>query len=150
VLTADCQPVLFADRQAGVIGTAHAGWKGTLNGVLEATVDEMESNGASRRRIVAVIGPAISQSAYEVGPEFRDEFVSSAPGNTRFFSDSTGDRYRFDLPAYSLHRLCKAGVAYAEWTRHCTYSDAARFYSYRRSIHRREDDYGRLLSSIRL
>ncbi len=150
VLTADCQPVLFADRQAGVIGAAHAGWKGALNGVLEATVDAMEANGATRKRIVAVIGPAISQSAYEVGPEFLDEFVSGAPDSTRFFSDGARDRYRFDLPAYSLHRLHKAGVAHAEWTRHCTYSDAARFYSYRRSIHRQEDDYGRLLSSIRL
>ncbi|MCY3995378.1 MAG: peptidoglycan editing factor PgeF [Rhodobacter sp.] len=150
VLTADCQPVLFADRRAGVVGAAHAGWKGTLNGVLEATVDAMESNGAIRTRTVAVIGPAISRSAYEVGPEFRDEFVSDTPENARFFSDGAGDRYRFDLPAYSLYRLRKAGIAHAEWTGHCTYSDAARFYSYRRSIHRREDDYGRLLSSIRL
>lgn len=150
VLTADCQPVLFADRDAGVIGAAHAGWKGALRGVLEATVDAMEAAGAKRERIVAVIGPSISQSSYEAGPEFLDEFQSSDPDNVRFFANGKGDRYQFDLPSYSLRRLRTAGVAHAEWTRHCTYSDAARFYSYRRSVHLREADYGRLISSIRL
>ena len=150
VLTADCQPVLFADRTAGVIGGAHAGWKGALHGVLEATLGAMEAAGAKRERVVAVIGPAISQSAYEVGPEFLDEFQSCDPGNVRFFANGKGDRYQFDLPSYSLHRLRTAGVAHAEWTRHCTYSDETRFYSYRRSVHRQESGYGRLISSIRL
>ncbi len=150
VLTADCQPVLFADREAGVVGAAHAGWKGALGGVLEATVDAMESAGAIRERVVAVIGPAISQRAYEVGPEFLDEFQFSNPDNVRFFANGKGDRYQFDLPAYSLHRLRLAGVAHAEWTRHCTYSDDLRFFSYRRSVHRQEADFGRLISSIRL
>ena len=150
VLTADCQPVLFADRQAGVVGAAHAGWKGALNGVLEATVEAMEAVGAARERIVAVIGPAISQSAYEVGLEFLDEFQAADPENLRFFANDEGGRYQFDLPAYSLHRLRTAGLAQAEWTGHCTYSDSRRFYSYRRSVHRKEADYGRLVSSIRL
>jgi len=150
VLTADCQPVLFADRKAGVIGAAHAGWRGALHGVLEATVDAMVAAGAIRERIVAVIGPAIGQDSYEVGPEFLDMFRSSDPGNLRFFATGEGDRYRFDLPGYGLSRLRAAGIAHAEWTRHCTYSDDTRFYSCRRGLHRREADFGRLISSIRL
>ncbi|KZY31281.1 polyphenol oxidase [Roseovarius sp. HI0049] len=150
ILTADCQPVLFADRQAGVIGAAHAGWRGALDGVLEETVDRMEALGATRGDIVAVIGPSISQQAYEVGPEFLDDFMAEDPDNHRFFANGEGDRYLFDLPSFGLHRLRKAGVGHAEWTRHCTYSDAARFYSYRRATHAGEADYGRLLAAIRL
>ena len=150
VLTADCQPVLFADRKSGVIGAAHAGWKGALHGVLEATISAMESIGAMRERIVAAIGPAISVTAYEVGPEFLDEFRNSDPESVRFFANGDGDRYQFNLPGYSLNRLREAGIAQAEWTGHCTYSDSARFYSYRRSVHRRESDYGRMISSVRL
>lgn len=150
ILTADCQPVLFADRQAGVIGAAHAGWRGALDGVLEETVDRMEELGARRDDIVAVIGPAISQQAYEVGPEFLDDFMADDPDNHRFFANGEGDRYQFDLPSFGLHRLRQAGVGHAEWTRHCTYSDAARFYSYRRATHAGEADYGRLLAAIRL
>ncbi len=150
VLTADCQPVLFADAKAGVIGAAHAGWRGALDGVLEATVEAMESLGASRAGIRAVIGPSISQRAYEVGPEFLDEFMADDPANHRFFANGNGDRYLFDLPGYGLHRLRTAGVGHAEWTRHCTYSDAARFFSYRRATHAGEADYGRLISVIRL
>lgn len=150
VLTADCQPVLFADPAAGVIGAAHAGWRGTRDGVLEATIDAMEALGADRGRILAIIGPTISQAAYEVGPEFFDRFRDEDPGLTRFFTKGAGDRLLFDLPAYGLHRLREAGVQHAEWTRHCTYSDESRFYSYRRSCHRNEADYGRLLSTIRL
>ncbi|WP_375689515.1 peptidoglycan editing factor PgeF [Pseudooceanicola sp. LIPI14-2-Ac024] len=150
VLTADCQPVLFADPEAGVIGATHAGWRGTLDGVLEATLDAMEGLGADRTDIVAVIGPSISQRAYEVGPEFLDHFVDEDPGNTRFFANGEGDRYMFDLPAYGLHRLRQAGVGHAEWTRHCTYSDPDRFFSYRRATHLGEADYGRLISTIRL
>lgn len=150
VLTADCQPVLFADRDAGVIGAAHAGWKGAIGGVLEATVDAMVELGATREAITAVIGPSISQRAYEVGPEFLDDFLMDDPNNSRFFANGEGDRYMFDLPAYGLHRLREAGVGHAEWTRHCTYSDPERFYSYRRSVHQKEADYGRLITLIRL
>ncbi|MCP3971896.1 MAG: peptidoglycan editing factor PgeF [Rhodobacteraceae bacterium] len=150
ILTADCQPVLFADAQAGVIGAAHAGWKGALGGVLEATVEAMVAIGATRERIAAVIGPAISQRAYMVGPEFFETFLEAEPRNARFFADGDGDRYLFDLPGFGLHRLHQAGVAQAEWTRHCTYSDDTRFFSYRRSVHRKEADYGRLMAAIRL
>ena len=150
VLTADCQPVLFADPQAGVIGAAHAGWRGALDGVLEATLDAMEALGAARENITAVIGPSISQRAYEVGPEFLDDFIAEDPANSRFFANGEGDRYLFDLPAYGLHRLRRAGVGQAEWTRHCTYSDPVRFFSYRRTTHAKEADYGRMISAIRL
>ena len=150
ILTADCQPVLFADRKAGVIGAAHAGWRGTLDGVLEATIEAMEALGADRANISAVIGPSISQSAYEVGPEFLEEFMDDDPENQRFFINGPGDRYLFDLPSYGLARMRAAGVGDAEWTRHCTYRDADRFYSYRRATHAGEADYGRLISAIRL
>ncbi|WP_170331939.1 peptidoglycan editing factor PgeF [Ruegeria arenilitoris] len=150
ILTADCQPVLFADTDANVIGAAHAGWRGALDGVLEETLDAMEALGAKRENTVAVIGPSISQRAYEVGPEFLDEFVADSPENLQFFANGNGDRLQFDLPAFGLHRLRQAGVGQAEWTRHCTYSDPDRFYSYRRSTHAKEADYGRLISAIRL
>jgi YfiH family protein len=150
VLTADCQPVLFADPEAGVIGAAHAGWKGALSGVLGKTVDAMEALGASRSRISAVIGPTISQRAYEVGPEFFDAFVAEDPTFARFFAGGEGDRMMFDLPALGLHLLRDAGIESAEWTRHCTYSDPDRFFSYRRATKAREADYGRLISAIRL
>lgn len=150
VLTADCQPVLFADAEAGVVGAAHAGWRGALDGVLEATVEAMEALGARRRAISAVIGPCISQAAYEVGPEFLDAFRDEDPANTRFFANGTGDRLLFDLPGFGLHRLRTAGVGQAEWVRHCTYRDSERFYSFRRTTHSGEADYGRLISVIRL
>lgn len=150
ILTADCQPVLFADTENGVIGAAHAGWKGALAGVLESTIDAMEALGAKRSSIAAVIGPTISQRAYEVGPEFLDAFLAEGDENSRFFANGEGDRYLFDLPAYGLFRLREAGVGHAEWTRHCTYSDPERFYSYRRTTHAGEADYGRLISVIRL
>lgn len=150
VLTADCQPVLFADHTNQVIGAAHAGWRGALDGILETTIDAMCGLGAQRDAISAVIGPSISQRAYEVGPEFFDTFMAEDPDNARFFANGEGDRMHFDLPAFGLHRLRSAGVASAEWTRHCTYSDADRFYSYRRSTHAKEADYGRLIAAIRL
>lgn len=150
ILTADCMPILFADPDAGVIGAAHAGWRGALTGVLEATIDGMVGLGAERARINAVIGPCISQQAYEVGPEFFEEFQSEDPDSTRFFANGKGDRHLFDLPGFGLQRLREAGVATAEWTRHCTYSDPRLFYSYRRSVHGSEADYGRLISVIRL
>jgi len=117
ILVADCQPVLFADHDAGVIGAAHAGWKGALAGVLEATLDAMEALGAARENIHAVIGPCISQRAYEVGPEFFEDFVAEDPEFARFFANGEGDRMMFDLPALGLHRLRSAGVGSADWTR---------------------------------
>ncbi|MGO4908565.1 peptidoglycan editing factor PgeF [Pseudorhodobacter sp. W20_MBD10_FR17] len=150
ILTADCQPVLFADPIAGVIGAAHAGWRGVKDGVLESTLDAMEALGATRANITAVIGPCISQAAYEVGPEFMESFIDDTPENARFFAGGKGDRVLFDLPAFGLTKLRAAGVGHAEWTRHCTYSDAERFFSYRRTTHLNEADYGRLISVIRL
>lgn len=150
VLTADCAPVLLADAAAGVVGAAHAGWKGALGGVLEAILDAMVTLGARRERTVAAIGPTISQRAYEVGPEFVERFLDEDPGYGRFFAGGRGDRAMFDLPGFCLHRLREAGVDDAAWTGHCTYSDAARFYSYRRSCHAGEPDYGRLVAAIAL
>lgn len=150
ILTADCTPVLFADREARVIGAAHAGWKGALGGVLEATLDAMASLGAENGRIVAAIGPVISQRAYEVGPEFVERFLDDDPDTARFFAGGRGDRAMFDLPGFCLARLREAGVGEVEWTGHCTYSDETRFYSYRRSCHRDEPDYGRLVAALAL
>ncbi|WP_281823876.1 peptidoglycan editing factor PgeF [Jannaschia rubra] len=149
VLTADCQPVLFHAPGAGVVGAAHAGWKGALAGVLEATVDAMVALGAERGDIRAAIGPTISQRAYEVGPELLDTFMAEDPDASRFFANGQNDRYLFDLPGYGLHRLRSAGVE-AGWIGHCTYGDPARFYSYRRSTHAGQADYGRLIAAIRL
>lgn len=145
VLTADCQPVLFADSRAGVIGVAHAGWRGALNGVIEATVQAMRDAGAEQ--ITAVIGPTISQRAYEVSPDFMEEFLGEDPENQRFFAGGPNGRPMFDLPSYGLSRLRAAG-AEAEWCGHCTYSDPDRFFSYRRATHQRQADYGRLISAI--
>jgi YfiH family protein len=150
ILTADCEPVLFGDPDAGVIGAAHAGWKGALYGVLEATIDAMVALGATRENISAVVGPCISQRAYEVGQDFMQVFLDVDPGYDRFFAGGAGDRVQFDLPGFGLHRLRGAGIGNAEWTRHCTYGDPDRFYSYRRTTHRNEADYGRLISTIRL
>lgn len=150
VLTADCQPVLFADAAAGVIGAAHAGWRGAKDGVLEATVAAMVSLGARREAIAAVIGPTISQAAYEVGDEFVEAFIDEDRENARFFAGGPNGRAMFDLPAFGLSRLRAAGVGHAEWTRHCTYRDPERFFSFRRTTHAGEADYGRLISVITL
>ncbi|HEY0274475.1 MAG TPA: peptidoglycan editing factor PgeF [Paenirhodobacter sp.] len=150
VLTADCEPVLFADRRAGVIGATHAGWKGALNGVLEATIDAMEGLGAARADITAVIGPCISQRAYEVGEDFMQTFLMEDDAYARFFAGGPNGRPMFDLPSFGLYRLREAGVGAAEWIGRCTYSDPDRFYSYRRTTHRGEADYGRLISVIGL
>lgn len=150
VLTADCAPVLLSDNQAGVVGAAHAGWKGALGGVLEAAVAAMQEMGANRGRITAVIGPTISQRAYEVGPEFVERFLDEDMNHARFFAGGAGDRAMFDLVGFCLHRLRETGVGIAEWTGHCTYSDADRFFSYRRATHAREPDYGRLVAAIAL
>ena len=150
VLTADCQPVLFADKVAGVIGAAHAGWQGALSGVLDSTIDAMVGLGAARENIVAVIGPSISQKAYEVGADFAERFIDEDHANARFFANGKGDKMQFDLPAFGLARLRAAGIKDAAWTQHCTYADEQRFYSYRRTTHRKEADYGRLIAAIRL
>jgi len=147
--SADCGPVLFADLQARVVAAAHAGSKGALAGILEAAIEAMERLGAERGRIVAVLGPTISGNAYEVGPEFVARFVEVDPENARFFrpSEHKGHAY-FDLPAYIVMRLTRAGLGAVHDLALCTYGDEARFYSYRRATHRREPDYGRLLSAI--
>lgn len=150
ILTADCQPVLFADRAAGVIGAAHAGWQGAIDGVLETTLDAMEGLGASRANTNVVIGPSISQRNYEVGQEFLERFMDDDPDTSRFFVNGAEGKYQFDLTGFGLARLRAAGVEQAEWTGHCTYADPARFYSYRRATHLGEADYGRLIASIRL
>ncbi len=150
ILTADCQPVLFADTDARVIGAAHAGWKGALDGVLEATIAQMEALGATRGNIAAVIGPSISQPNYEVGPEFREAFVKADPRFDRFFMQGKDDRFHFDLPGFGLFQLKQSGIKAAAWTHHCTYADPQRFYSYRRSVHEKQADYGRLIAAVRL
>lgn len=147
VLSADCAPILLADRTAGVVGAAHAGWRGALDGVGAAVVAAMEVAGARRDRIAAVVGPAISQAAYEVGPEFVERFLDEDRDAARFFAGGRGDRARFDLPSFVLARLRAEGVT-AEWTGHCTYRDPARFYSYRRACHEGAPDYGRMMAAI--
>ncbi len=148
ILTADCAPVLFEDRSAGVVAAAHSGWRGAVSGILEATLDKMVTLGAQRDGIAACVGPCISQRAYEVGPEFVEEFADTDPAFTQYFAQGEGDRALFDLPRFVMDRLRAAGVAEAAWTGHCTYSDPQRFFSYRRSCHNSEPDYGRLISVI--
>ncbi len=148
VLTADCGPVLFADAEAGVIGAAHAGWRGAVGGVLENTVAAMEALGAARGRIAAVLGPTIARASYEVGADFRDTVAALSPSNDGFFSPSVRDgHFMFDLPAYIAGRLRLAGVDAAD-TALCTYGDEERFFSFRRTTHRGEPDYGRQMSAI--
>ncbi|MDF1609682.1 peptidoglycan editing factor PgeF [Hoeflea sp. YIM 152468] len=148
VLTADCGPVLFADPEAGVIGAAHAGWRGAFDGVVEATIAAMQRLGADPGRIAAVLGPSISQSHYEVGPEFIDRFIDADPTNTVYFraSDKSGHAL-FDLRQLTVDRLSRAGVK-AEMLSDCTYADEEAWYSYRRATHRNEPDYGRQVSAI--
>ena len=151
VLTADCGPVLFADAEAGVIGACHAGWKGALTGVTDSTIAAMEQQGALRDRIVAALGPTISRASYEVGPEFPAPFLAQDAGHSRYFTPSTKQgHFMFDLPRYILMRLKKADLKEAHDLALCTYSDEARFFSYRRATHRSEKDYGRLVSAIAL
>lgn len=149
VTTADCGPVLFADVGAGVVGAAHAGWRGALTGVLEATLDAMEKLGAKRSDTVTAVGPLIRQDNYEVGAEFVDAFLKADADNARFFRDSGKPGHaRFDLPGYIVRRLERAGVPRIEDLGLCTYADPARFFSYRRSQHRAEADYGRHVNAI--
>jgi YfiH family protein len=150
VLAADCAPVLFADPAAGVIGSAHAGWKGALGGVVESVVALMETLGAKRARMRAAIGPCISQASYEVGPEFRERFVADAAKNSQYFVSSTRDaHWRFDLPAYVAARVTASGVA-VDSIAACTYEDEEGLFSFRRATHRAEPHYGRNLSAIML
>jgi YfiH family protein len=149
VLTADCAPVLFADGEAGVIGAAHAGWRGALSGIVEATVKAMEKLGASPARITAVIGPAISQKAYEVGSEYLEQFLAAEPDSGPFFiTDESSGEPHFDLPGYVGERLARAGVGQIADLGLCTYCEETRLFSYRRSQHHGEEDYGRQISAI--
>jgi YfiH family protein len=154
ILTADCAPVLLADPAARVIGAAHAGWKGAHGlgsggGVLEAAIEAMEKLGAARARIVAAIGPCISQQSYQVGWEFRDKFLELGLRNRKFFtaSDKEG-HYHFDLEGYAAHRLTAAGVGAVEKLGVCTYPPENGFFSFRRTTHAGEPDYGRQVSAI--
>jgi YfiH family protein len=148
--TADCGPILLADASAGIIGAAHAGWRGALAGIAESVVAAMEGLGARRERIVAVLGPTISRDNYEVGPEVRTAFLAQASDNDRFFLPSPASgRFMLDLPRYIVARLAAAGVE-ASALHLCTYGEPDRFFSYRRATHRHEADYGRLLSAITL
>jgi YfiH family protein len=150
VSTADCGPVLFADPQARVIGAAHAGWRGALTGVLEATVEAMEKLGASRSRIAAAAGPMIHQPNYEVGPDLVERFMAADAGNARYFAPGRPGRSMFDLPGYVTDRLRRLGIGSVDNLALCTYGDPARFYSYRRTTHRSEPDYGRHVNAIAL
>ncbi len=151
VLTADCAPILLADADAGVVGAAHAGWKGALGGVVHSTVAAMEALGARPARMVAVVGPCISQASYEVGADFQERFEHHDPGSGRFFGPGWSDDKRlFDLPAFVLWRLEQAGVGEAAWTGEDTRTDAARFFSNRRAFLNGEPDFGRQMSAISL
>jgi YfiH family protein len=150
ISTADCGPILFADGAAGVVGAAHAGWKGALGGVIEDTVEAMEKLGARRSAMTAVLGPCIRQPSYEVGPEFVENFRAAGPDNLRFFKPSPSGKSLFDLGGYIVMRLKAAEVAIVEDLGLDTYADEARFYSFRRTTHRKEPDYGRLIAAIAL
>ncbi len=149
VLAADCAPVLLCDPKARVVGAAHAGWRGALSGVVDAVVAEMVGLGAKREQIAAAIGPCISKEAYEVGEEFRERFLAEDPESDGFFAvvEASGEPH-FDLPAYVADRLVRAGVLSATALGLCTYCDETRFFSYRRSKHHGEPDYGRQISAI--
>ncbi|MFD1033983.1 peptidoglycan editing factor PgeF [Sphingomonas hankookensis] len=148
ILTADCAPVLLADVQAGVVGAAHAGWKGALAGVTDATIAQMEKLGARADRIVAAIGPCIARASYEVDLGLVERFCATDPANERFFAENRPGHARFDLEAYVAARLAAAGVRRIEALGQDTYAQDDRFFSYRRATHRGEADYGRQLSVI--
>ena len=150
VLTADCAPVLFCDAQAGVVGAAHAGWKGAFTGVTDATIAAMEALGASRDRIAAVVGPCIAQKSYEVDAGFEARFLEQAGENERFFRAGRDDHAWFDLEGYVASRLRDAGLAKVGMLGEDTYAQEARFYSFRRATHRKEPGYGRQISLIGL
>lgn len=148
-MAADCTPVLFADPETKVIGAAHAGWRGALSGILDATVEAMVAIGARREAIRAAIGPTINQPSYEVGAEFRDTFIAADPINARFFMQpANAPRPLFDLPGYVEHRLSRLGLGSIERRTRCTYANDSEYFSFRRSTHRKEPDYGRQISAI--
>ena len=148
ILTADCAPVLFADREAGVVAAAHAGWKGALGGVTDATIALMEMLGAKRERIAAAVGPCIARASYEVDESFFRRFAEADPANEHFFADGKVGRHQFDLEAYVASRLAAAGIRTVETLSEDTYAQPERFYSFRRATHRSEPDYGRQISII--
>lgn len=150
ILTADCTPVLFADPQAGVVGAAHAGWKGAIGGVTDATIAAMEVLGADRSRIRAAVGPTIARKSYEVDEGFFRRFAEADPENERFFANGRAGHYQFDLEGYVVARLAAAGLRTIEALGLDTYSEPDRFYSYRRATHLGEPDYGRQVSLIAL
>lgn len=151
VLTADCAPILFADPKAGVVAAAHAGWKGAIGGVIQATVDAMKHLNSDPADVVAVVGPCIAQASYEVDEAFERRFLVEAPGSGRFFRlGAREDRRMFDLPGFVLWRLERVGVEQTAWTGHDTRTDATRFYSNRRAFLNGEPDFGRMMSAIRL
>ncbi|WP_315761515.1 peptidoglycan editing factor PgeF [Sphingomonas sp. Y38-1Y] len=151
VLTADCAPVLLADVEAGVLGAAHAGWKGAIGGVTDATLAAMEALGARRDRIAAAVGPCIARASYEVDASFADRFCAEDPANEHFFADGRREGHvQFDLEGYVAARLAAAGIGRVEALGLDTYADDARFFSYRRATHRGEPDYGRQISLIGL
>jgi YfiH family protein len=151
VSTADCGPVLFADKEKRVIGAAHAGWRGAFTGVLEATIAAMEKLGAARERLTVALGPMIRQPSYEVGPEFVTRFVAADPEYTRFFKHAGADGHAmFDLAGFITYRLQHAGVGDVDDLGLDTFADPDRFYSYRRTTKRSEPDYGRHINAIAL
>ena len=150
VVTADCAPVLLADRSAGVIGAAHAGWKGAVSGVTDSTIVAMEALGAKRGNIVAAVGPCIAQPSYEVDAGFHQRFVAQDPGNAAYFVPGVPDHWQFDLERYVAERLQQAGIGAVERLGLDTYPDENAFFSFRRATHRGEPDYGRQMSLIGL
>lgn len=148
IVTADCAPVLLADLDAGVVGAAHAGWKGALGGIVDATLAAMERLGAERSRVVAAVGPCIARASYEVDDTLRRRFEDAGRENERFFADGRAGHAQFDLEGYVAHRLAAAGVGRVETLRLDTYADEARFFSYRRATHRGEPTYGRQIAII--
>lgn len=150
IVTADCAPILLADREAGVIGAAHAGWKGALGGVTDRTIEAMEALGARRNRIAAAIGPCIAQSSYEVDEAFRSRFVEDDAANAALFAEGRGGHWQFDLEGYVAGRLEQAGLGKVERLAIDTCSQEQRYFSFRRSTHRSEPTYGRQFSLIAL
>ena len=148
VLTADCLPVLFADPVARVVGAAHAGWRGSLAGILRKTVEAMAELGASRRRIRATVGPGISQRNYEVGEEFFEAFIAKNSAFARYFARSSESKHLFDLPRFGVDRIRECGVEEVEWVGVCTYGNPGEYFSYRRCLHANERDFGCQLSLI--
>jgi hypothetical protein len=148
ILTADCVPVLLADARAGIVGAAHAGWKGALGGVIPSVVEAMVALGADRSRIAAAIGPCIAQPSYEVDGTFRDRFIADDRGHARFFSPGLDGRHQFDIEGFVARRLDLAGVGRVDTLNIDTYADERQFFSYRRATHRGERDYGRQIALI--